>query len=416
MTKIHRVVAIVDSGLRGPGGHNLSYTMCVRDAFVSRGFAVEVLVNRGCPAELAERQRFRRAFTSGAYDHPLGRGRARDLAYVHAQAFLFSEELDQALSSLRGPSPELIFAHTVADFELLGWRRLVRRRGLQGHLALLLRQTPRYATAGWLRRSVHPYWRLRPACLRALRRRLRSRFLLCTDSVLLTRDYARVYAGPISTLPIPLTAHVRSPDAHTGSRPVDSVPVIGYLGDARKPKGFHLLPAAVRAVREAGRRVRFVVQCPMPPGGADPEVAAALAALGEAPEVTLVPEHLEDARYAALLDQLDVVLLPYVHASYREATSGVFTEALARGKPVVVPSEGWMAHELGASEAGTAFDPSRPEDMCRALLRILDSLDARRAAANERAVAWRQFHSPARLVGTLLDATVDSQRPSGGIE
>ena len=398
------VVVIVDSGLRGPGGHNLSYTSAVARALAERGAAVEVLVNRGCPAELAARGGYHPAFTSGAYDHPLGRGRWRDLAYLYAQSEVFAQELEHAFARVLRRPADLVFSHTVADFELVGWRRFVRRSRFGGHLAVLLRNTPRYSTINPVRRRVNPYLRLRPACLSALARRLGDRFRLCTDSELLTRDYARVYSGPIVTLPIPLTPEVR--ERTGGSRRASTVPVVGFLGDARTPKGFHLLPLAVDGVRAAGLEARFVVQCNLPLGGSEPAIDAALQRLRSDSQVELVSTPLDDAAYASLLGQLDVVLLPYVHPTYQEATSGVFTEAVAQGTPVVVPTGGWMQHELGDSGAGVTFDREHPEEMPGALVRLLRSLEIHRAAAQRRAETWRSIHNPEALVEKLFDATM----------
>jgi glycosyltransferase involved in cell wall biosynthesis len=407
-------VVIVDSGLRGPGGHNLSYTRAVRRALLEKGLGVEVLVNRGCPAALAEASGFRRVFTSGAYDHPLAQGRVRDLVYLHAQSLAFGEELDHAFRRLLPRPPDLAFSHTLADFEVVGWRRHLRRAPFAGSLALLMRHTPRYSTASWLSRQLNPYWRLRPRAFAAMHRRLRERFRLCTDSDLLTRDYARVYGGPILTLPIPLTSEVRATRRQTTSEILQRLrlsqgrrPLIGYLGDARTPKGFPLIPAALEEVRRAGLPAHFIVQCPLPQGGADDATAAALSNLQAMPEdVTLVPEHLSDADYADLLEALDVVLVPYLHPVYLEATSGVFTEALARGKPVVVPSGTWMAHELAGSAAGVEFDRDRPEELPRALVRLLGALELHAAEAGKRGEDWRAFHTPEALVNRLLTATL----------
>ena len=411
------LVVILDSGLRGPGGHNLSYTCAVQGALRERGLAVEVLVNRGCPPELADAHAFRRLFTSGAYDHPLGHGRLRDLVYLHAQSLVFAEELDHAIRCVLGRPPDLLFSHTLADFEVVGWRRYLRRRSWPGWLALLMRQTPRYSTCGWLQRQLNPYWRLRPRSFAAMRHRLGPRFQLCTDSALLSRDYARVYDGSILTLPIPLTSDVRSgeqpgpPNIFRRYPPKDVPgPTIGYLGDARTPKGFPLLPRAVSRIQDAGLAARFLIQCPLPAGGADAETAKALDELralsaDSRSSVTLIPEHLGDADYAGLLDALDVVLLPYVHSNYLEATSGVFTEALAKGIPVVVPTATWMAHELAGSTAGTVFSREEPEAFPAALLRLLASLDQHKAAARGRRDAWQATHNPGALVGQLLTAT-----------
>jgi glycosyltransferase involved in cell wall biosynthesis len=409
-------VVIVDSGLRSIGGHNFSYTRAVRRALEAQGATVDVLVNRGCPNELAEADGFHPVFSVGAYDHPLGHGRIRDLLYLRAQSRVFVEELAHGLDCVLKQAPDLVFCHTVADFELLAWRRYLSRARFDGTLALLLRQTPRYGEAAWWRRTLNPYWRLRPQALAALHRRLGRRFVLCTDSAPLSEDYARVYGESILTLPIPvaeslLSAAAAGPGRLTQRYGLDRIPPVrvGYVGDARAAKGFHLLAPLVTQAAGARSGARFVVQCPRPAGGDDhaalPPGLAELQQLASDPAsgLTLIPEKLDDGDYGELFDRLQVVLLPYLHDSYREATSGIFAEALALGKPVVVPSGTWMARELGASGGGVVFDRSRPEDLGPRLLEVIQGYDRHAAAAAARAPAWRGFHSPGTLARMLLE-------------
>lgn len=408
-------VVIVDSGLRGLGGHNFSYTEAVRSAFERSGASVHVLASRGVPSALADAHGFHPVFSCGAYDHPPGHGRLRDLVYLYAQSHVFTEELDHGLRCVIEADPDLVLCHTVADFELLGWARHLRRHGFSGVLAILLRQTPRFRACGRLRRTLNPYWRLKPHCLARMRTRLGSRFLLCTDSEPLSEDYASVYGGRVLTLPIPLNPALFEP---RGQAPRSFVTCyglagasalrVGYVGDARPSKGFPLLPSLVAAVAAAGETVHFVIQCPRPGSGDDhaspPAGLADLQALAGDPRfrVTLIAEKLSSDDYAALLRSLDVVLLPYAHQSYREATSGIFAEALALGKPVVVPSGTWMARELEKTGAGAVFSREQPADLAAKVLEVVRDHSRLAAAAARAGDAWRAFHSPDTLVDTLL--------------
>jgi len=409
-------VLIVDSGMRTRGGHNFSYTRAVQRALEARGAAVDVFVNRGLASDMAEAHGFHPIFSCGAYDHPLGHGRVRDLVYLRAQSVVYTEELFHGLRCVLKREPDLVFCHTLADFELLGWRRYVSSHGLAGCLALLLRQTPRWTTAGWLRRTLNPYWRLKPKALADIRARLREKFLLCTDSVPLSEDYARVYSGRIATLPIPLDPSLFEPasaagtavSARYGFAERDALRV-GYLGDARASKGFPLLPDLVRRVDAPA--ARFVIQCPRPASGDDhatlPAGLAELQALASQPgtRLTLVPEKLTNEDYADFFQHLDVVLLPYVHDSYREATSGIFAEALALGKPVVVPSGTWMASELGDSGAGAIFARDDAEELAARVRDVVARHADYAAAAQRRSGPWRVFHSADTLARMLLAET-----------
>ena len=398
------LVVVVDSGMRNLGGHDFSYTRAVQRAFQARGCAVEVLANRGLASDLAEQHGFRPTFSCGAYDTPLGHGRWRDLAYVHAQGRVFDEELDHALRCVLMRAPDLVFCHTVADFELLGWSRFLRRLPFPGALAIVLRQTPGFRACHWLRRTLNPYWRLKPQALKRMKGRLGRRLLLCTDSQALSEDYQAIYAGRVVTLPIPLSSDLEGfttgPLAVRYQLEEGRRLRLGYVGDARAAKGFDLLPDLVERVLAADAPARFVIQCARPGSGDDhaalPPGLPALEALARQhpAAVTLIPEKLSVPEYGVLLHHLDVILLPYVSDTYREATSGIFAEALALGKPVVVPEGTWMARELKATGAGLEFARGAPADLAAKVLAVVRDHRAHQEAAQR--VSARGGRSTAR--------------------
>jgi glycosyltransferase involved in cell wall biosynthesis len=411
-------ILIVDSGMRTLGGHNFTYTEAVRSAFVDRGHGVQVFVNRGLPADLAEAHGFRPVFSVGNYDAALGHGWVRDLAYVYAQSIVFAEDLEHAFRSLSPEVPDLIFSHTLADFELLGWRRFLGRRHFAGRLAIVVRQTPGYATCGWLRRTLHPYWRLRPRALNRLRGQLGSGFMVCTDSEALSEDYRSVYPHPILTLPIPLSDSLYSDRNEEADCLATRYPLmdasrlrIGYLGDARAAKGFPLLAAAVRAVEEKRLAARFLIQCPRAASGdtqaSPPDGLPDLQKLAAQPKfnLTLIGEKLSTAAYGELARQIDLILLPYLHDTYRAATSGIFAEAMALGTPVVTSSDTWMADEIRRSGAGVIFRRDRPSDFAGAVLEAVARHPELKARAVAASTPWRKFHNPGSLADRLLKDT-----------
>jgi glycosyltransferase involved in cell wall biosynthesis len=180
------------------------------------------------------------------------------------------------------------------------------------------------------------------------------------------------------------------------------------VGDARTSKGFDLLPDLVERVLAAQAPVRFVIQCARPGSGDDhaapPPGLPALEALARQhpAAVTLIPEKLSVPEYGVLLHNLDVIVLPYVSNAYREATSGIFAEALALGKPVVVPEGTWMARELKATGAGLEFARGAPADLAAKVLAVVRDHDAHQAAARRGSAGWWSFHSAGTLVDMLL--------------
>ncbi|HEX3151775.1 MAG TPA: glycosyltransferase, partial [Gemmataceae bacterium] len=352
-------------------------------------------------------------FTWGAYDFSPGRGFLRDLRFQRNQGAVFADELERATDHIGLEKFDLVFCHTVGDFELIGWNRFLDRRRYSGRLAVLLRNTQRFRTCHPIKRRFHPYWRLRPRFLNAIHARLGSRFTLVTDSKPLSADFSKVYRHRIVTFPIPVNRFLLNGtgpsdmevERRFGIRPGPGVRV-GYMGDARSAKGFHLLPAMVERVLAASDRVRIVMQCPGAASGPDNVPPAVGELSGQAqtwgPRLTLIGERLTEEDYAALFRYLDVVLIPYTSPSYAEATSGIFAEALALGKPVVVPTDTWMAQELGKTGGGVEFHRGDASDLSAQVLHLVNNHERYAAAAAAGRHDWNRFHNADTLVDMLL--------------
>lgn len=391
---------IVAAGLRGVPGHNLGYTRLVEDALRRRGFEVVVFANKNLAPQLVREFGYHPVFSLGTYDLAPGNGPWADLAYIYAQAFIYSQDLARALGG--AGSFDLTFCHTVNDMEIIGLDRCVKRLQIGGNLLILERVTPGFATCPTWKPRLHPYWRIKPHYLGRMRRRLGSRFHLLTDSERLTEDYALVYPHPITTVPIPLRS---LPDIGTAS--VNrQVLRIGYLGDAREAKGFPLLPEVIRHARGVGRRdISFVIHCPDTEyrGLRDHQGLDEMAALAASdPAVRLVRESLTDDRYLELMESMDLVLLPYTDKHFREGTSNVFAEAVAMGKVVVVPEDTWMSDELQCFDGGVSFRRGDVKDLSARLLDAIDRYPELAPKSVAYAGKWRRRHNPDALAEVLL--------------
>lgn len=411
-------VLIVDSGLKNLGGHNFSYTRAVQAALEQKGYDVTVLANRHLSGELVKVTGYHPVFSFGAYDYPPGNGKLKDLKYLQAQSIIYSQELEHAFKQIVSNEPALVFCHTVNDFELIGWNRFLARQRLPGHLMVLMRYTPRFKSCSWFKQHLHPYWRIRPHYLNALYKRMKGNFTLVTDSEPLTEDYSAIFHHRILTLPIPINEYILGADEQVSSPDgvsarygldLDGKIRIGYVGDARSAKGFSLLPGLVRRLlAETSLEVEFVFQCPSAASGIEngqlPEGVSELIELASraTSRITLIQEKLSETDYAELIRALDVVLVPYRLPGYVEPTSGIFAEALALAKPVVVPAGTWMARELRKSGGGIEFQSGDENDLAAKVKELIQSFDAYATKARAFSAKWKAFHNSHTLAKMLI--------------
>jgi hypothetical protein len=227
-----------------------------------------------------------------------------------------------------------------------------------------------------------------------------------TDTPELASDYATLAGFPFGVLPIPFRADLIPP---TPPRiPTDPLRVL-FLGDLRAEKGFTKLPALVRALcaQTRGPHVQFVIPGALHPEEHAPAMQEALARLEAYPAEQVERPHREGFvptdDYYYLLATADVVLCPYDARAYRARSSGVFAEAVAAGKPTVVPADTWMA---SVQEPGAGETYCTERGLLTAVRRICADYPAYRAEAEDARGRWLARHAPENLVAQLLGQTV----------
>jgi glycosyltransferase involved in cell wall biosynthesis len=239
--------------------------------------------------------------------------------------------------------------------------------------------------------------------VRALRSLSRYRDRVCcwTDTEELAAQHREAAGVEVGVLPIPVSLHpVPEPPRRRGG-----LLRVGYLGDARREKGYTWLPEVIRAVQHltTSDRLAFTIQTVTNGADADCDrVTAELGSLPLGPGGRLLPQRLSTAEYEALLDEMDVVLALYEPVAYRRRSSHVVVEALCRGKAVLLtegtaparllpPEAGWTCH--GAEEAG------------RVLARLAEQVSDRSGLlATTRREELAAFHCGRRLAEMLLSA------------
>lgn len=221
-----------------------------------------------------------------------------------------------------------------------------------------------------------------------------------TDTRQLADDYGRLTATKFGVLPIPFRSELIGPPVTSGG----ALRLV-YLGEARDEKGFAWLPDLIDRLMAdyvRSRRIRFMVQATLSAPHYNPQSARALERLKEFDphhvdllglESPLTPE-----AYYELASRADIVLLPYDRHRYRAASSGTLAEALAGGRPTIVPCGGWMAEQL-APGGGETFDDF--ESFVAAVKRVIDRYANYAARAQAHSEPWRVRHSPDALIAAI---------------
>ena len=230
-----------------------------------------------------------------------------------------------------------------------------------------------------------------------------------TDTEELARDYGRVGKVPFGVLPIPF----RSELIANPRMPAQALR-LAFLGEARDEKGFHWLPKLIDRLMDdylRPGRARFLLQANVSAPQFNPLSSQIIDRLrrysAEHVELFGLDAPLDPDEYYSLVSRADVVLLPYDRDRYRACSSGALAEAVAGGRPVVVPASSWLSSQipLGAGETFHDF-----ESFVEAVKRVIDNYDAYRSHAEEVRSDWSARHSPDRLVAEVAGLAREDSR------
>lgn len=178
---------------------------------------------------------------------------------------------------------------------------------------------------------------------------------------------------------------------------------IGFFGDSKCDKGFHLLPKAIALCQEEKLGAEFAVQ--IQHSHWEARTIEADQALRALKGVRLLEGILSGEDYDTWLSRTDVILLPYDPIAFGPARgSGIFAEAVAAGCPVVATQGTFAGDSIRNREAeGEVFVPHTSEALAAAIIRLLPHLPACTARAAERAKDYANAHSPDAFVDVLLE-------------
>ncbi len=223
-----------------------------------------------------------------------------------------------------------------------------------------------------------------------------------TDTDDLIRRYNSLSEVKLQKIPIPFRqeklqqiGEILDPD-----KPIHII----YLGDARPEKGYHYLPSIVESLWtdyiQPGK-IKLIIQSNFNIEGGQGLIPQSRLALERYPEskVKLIKNAMSADDYYQLLAEADALILPYDPHSYRFRTSGVLTEALAAGKPVIVPQNSWLGKQVDSSRARVY---QNPDEIPKKVVEIVDNLPQFSHSAKRFSQGWLEQNSPDNLVKTLL--------------
>jgi glycosyltransferase involved in cell wall biosynthesis len=388
-------ICILEPKLNSYMGHMFNYDHSVCEGARSLGLKVRVLGGKVYMPEIAAALPFEPVFDVAF--QPVETG-SRVLNFflkpLHANWAIYKEFCSIDRESL---TPDwLVFLGEVSIFNLPAFALWVRKFRPANAPVFVLCLRLNYC---YEKKYKAGFW-LFPAMRLLERLSARYRIRLVTDSDRLSAAYGKFTRLPVAVLPIPHTS-----SAFTPAQPGPSGIEVLSLGSARHNKGFDLFANAIKSLHErrALAGLRFTLQCYVLP---DPchQMGPLVEMLKELklPDLKLVEGMVDEKRYWELICAAGALVFPYRISEYVGNTSGIFTEALAAGKPVIVTAGTWMEDQLKRFGAGVTFRDGDAGDLARAILELRDNYPRLAAQAEQRRAAWTAYHNPDNFLRELF--------------
>lgn len=388
---------VMENGLINQTGHHFNNSVGLRQACARRGLETRFFVHRDAGREVIDALQARAVFAYRPYAEVSGDPLAGPFESLLIQGKAFANGFQVALEEGLGPD-DLVFVPTTMQHEIYGCAIFFDRLPPERRPRLILNfMIENFLVPGQLALSANA--QLYRFAIRELGRvATAERVLLTANGAGMADWLGKVLASRVAEFPMPKHYPPALTDAST-QVPSWEPPVVAILGHSLQWKGFLLVPELVRQ----NPQLRWLVQ--VAPAGRDEVWQGERQLMHAAENVELVMGNLEPEAYYAVLARADVILLPYDPTRLPLRSSGVFSEAVAAGKILVVPQATWMAEHLDAGRAaGTKFDSQTVERISHALRQAMAQLGELRTRARLVAPEWRRQQSIDAYIDRALDA------------
>lgn len=292
---------------------------------------------------------------------------------------------------------DLVFVPTVVIFHLIAWWLLAKLdRGRKAKRIVLL---IRNSAASYESQDGAPVFSRSSRILRFVLKRYRKllangRVRLTTDSHRLAEEYRQLADIDVTVAPHPclLLKPLRIDTRSNNSRTF----TISLPGPARWEKGVQVLLEALRILKESTEcpRIRVVLQWPdavFSPSGK--ELSLDVNEFdGSRIEFEVFDRPLASGDYQQLLNETDLIVLPYLRQAYFARISGVAVEAMLMGIPVIYTRDTWNSDMVERFGAGEGFENENADELALTMIKAAENCASLRAeAANKIPEARNHF-------------------------
>lgn len=119
-------------------------------------------------------------------------------------------------------------------------------------------------------------------------------------------------------------------------------------------------------------------------------------------DVTFITEKLNNLEYVDLFNKSHVIIAPYNPFNYKFIQSGVVTQSLSCGKPILLTNDTYCSIEVRELNIGVLFDYGNFEDLTNKLIYTEEHYNIIAADSLSKSAIYRESHGPKKYIDLLL--------------
>jgi glycosyltransferase involved in cell wall biosynthesis len=234
----------------------------------------------------------------------------------------------------------------------------------------------------------------------------KDKFILTSDSDIVAQQCLQLFSKKVYVLPIP---HIH---AITKTKPTqnNNLIKINLPGDGRIEKGIITLMDTIELMIKDNKFSSFELTVQFNPNTTDEKYVAIgkrLHELSNRANIRIL-SNLSSTNYYEEIANADIILTTYISApfngntGYQARTSGIFTESVAAGKPIITTKDTWMSDQLEKYGSGIAITENSSEELMNALLEISAAMPLYKDKAAKAAEVWLSKHNAGAFCDTFL--------------
>ena len=393
-------VTLLDNGLWSKGEHSFAIDRALKSTLEKAGIEVAIYSFQGVATAICEELGCRPHFARNMYEYEsvyvfridlLARqllaalkGTKIHIPSARRTARVLNESFEADLERLPHEvwaAGNIVLLPGLMQNQLLGLARFLSSREIQAKVVCHLMFEPSWTSWGQPSSIGEGIYR---KAFSLLSNQIGKRVFFTTENRFMSNLYAADFHIATGILPVPLLGTERGEHIHEKIQ-------IGFFGYSKIEKGFHLLAEAISICLSKRDDLQFKIQINH---DGDNAVAAAEHELRKNPTLILFEGVLSAEEFAVETSLVDIMLVPYHPDLFGYRGSGIFTESITSGRPIVASKRTWAGLSVDMGQAiGETFDPYTSECLAAAILRLCSELKEKQAEAMAKASSFKNANS-----------------------